>query len=221
MANRPHPHKQLEEINRVVMQGLVDLLFFKYHKARESIISYESNVSKMPAYAFTELRDFIDHMYLALSQDQQDQIPHHLEQAEEHLRRAVAEPYQGVVQDEVREIGNLFNTYNKYWFKKMPFLEAKTLSYDEYYSSKREIHDLLERGRRLKSCNIWSDEFDEAIEDCFLPAYQKCISLKQKIIGSLAVSKSRTEKVVLALVIGIFLLFFSRIFDLLCKRIFS
>jgi hypothetical protein len=194
----------LKEIDDRILQDLVDLLFFQYPKARESIISYECKANKMPAFAFTELRDFIDHINLALHQDLKENIPHHLAQAEEHLRRAVAEPYQGVVQDEIKAIEALFKRYDKCWFKQLPFVPAKTLKLAEYYAKKRGIHDLLQKGRTLKACNIWSDDFEKAMQDCFLPAHDKCILLKQELIESLVISKERTERMVLAFLAALF-----------------
>jgi hypothetical protein len=217
-----HSHKPIEEIDKKILEDLIDLLFFQYPKARESIISFESHANEMPVYAFTELRDFIDHINLAIRQDlSSKEIPHHLAQAEEHLRRAVAEPYQGMVQEELKEIVNLFGKYNASWFKKIPFVQAKLIQYDEYYKKQREIHDLLEKGRKLKSCNIWSDDFDEAIQNCFLPALEKSISLKQTLIEAMEVSKERKERIVLVLIGGLF--FNAIIFGLkfFCQWIFK
>ena len=213
-------HKVLSEIDERILQDLVDLLFFQYPKARESIISYECNANKMPSFAFTELRDFIDHINLALHQDMEENIPHHLAQAEEHLRRSVAEPYQGIVVDEIKNIETLFEKYQKSWFKTLPFVQAKTIKLIEYHADKRIIHDLLERGRTLKACNIWSDEFETAMQDCFLPAYEKCLALKQRLIESLEISQGRKEKIVIAFIAVIFVQALILITKLCCNLIF-
>lgn len=196
-----HSHKPIEEIDQEIIKTLIDLLFFQYPKAREAIIAFESHTDEAPIFAFTELRDFIDHMNLALHQDlSSDSIPHHLAQAEEHLRRAVAEPYQGMIQEEKKQIKKLFTIYEKRWFKKLPFVTSKVIQLQEYYDKKREINDLLSKGRTLKACNIWSADFDKAIQDCFLPALIKCISLREILIQSLQVTKERVEKIVISFI---------------------
>lgn len=148
-----------------------------------------------------------------------ENIPHHLAQAEEHLRRAVAEPYQGIAQDEIKKIEALFDKYQKSWFKRLPLVHAKTIKLTEYHIAKREIHDLLERGRKLKACNIWSNDFESAMQDCFLPAHNKCIELKQRLTESLEISKSRTEKIVIAVSISMLVYAFTTLIPLACKYI--
>ncbi|HPL63417.1 MAG TPA: hypothetical protein PK587_06600 [Syntrophales bacterium] len=103
------------------------------------------------------------------------------------------------------DLDSLFEKYKGMWFKTLPFVQVKTLRLKDYCKKRREIQELLERGRKLKSCNIWSDDFDEAVQGCFLPALAKCISLKEDLNKSMETSHDRKERITLVIIAGVVL----------------
>jgi len=86
-----------DDVDKNTLDILVGLLYHHYPKARDVLIRYESITREAPFAAITEVRDFIDHMHLCLDPgNDQEKKRDHLVQAEEHLRRSIAEPYQAL-----------------------------------------------------------------------------------------------------------------------------
>jgi hypothetical protein len=64
-----------------------------------------------------------------------------------------------------------------------------------------------------KACNIWSNDFEDAIQDCFLPAYDKAVSLKKKIFEACERDKTLKAGATVSFIIASFFFFLTYIFN--------
>ena len=84
---------------------IVDLLRGPlYDRAREAIIAYETLELERAESAWLELRDVLEHLRLAARATDENEVDRELGIAQEHLRRAAAEPAQDMVEARVERI---------------------------------------------------------------------------------------------------------------------
>ncbi len=70
-----------------------------YAIARESILFYETEEGRKATEAITEVRDALDHFYLATTMESEDEARHLLRLAEDHLRSAAVEPLERAIEE--------------------------------------------------------------------------------------------------------------------------
>ncbi len=75
-----------------------------YDRAREAIIVYETIELERAESAWLELRDFLEHLRLAATANNDTEVDKQLAIAEEHLRRATVDPAQDMVEARVERI---------------------------------------------------------------------------------------------------------------------
>jgi len=99
--------------------------------------------------------------------------------AEEHLRRALVEPYELGANETLAEAKNLFDEYDELIIKtKAKEKEFFPSAIDETIRHKfRDIQILMTSGREKKTANLWNNEWEKAVE-AFTDAADKAFDLK-------------------------------------------
>ena len=110
----------LKNADKEILQDFLYILVNYYPMAKNSILSLENETDEISLSAIMQLRDFIDHTYLAMSihEDMKiDMKKHQISNAAEHLRRSIVEPYQRKILDCIKEIKDYYTIYKKSPFR--------------------------------------------------------------------------------------------------------
>lgn len=154
---------QLEEFLRLIRDG--------YPKADDAsfFLEVRAGISNVPNMA--NVRDTLSHLVTFLDPElditrRADQIS----DAEEHLRRAIIEPYQVAVEDLFKRIDEL---YGKYKASLLPVREkhpALSGSPNEIQvdARLRHIKELLLLARKAKRRNRWDEEWENGVANYIL-----------------------------------------------------
>jgi hypothetical protein len=113
------------------------------------------------------IRDMVTHFHTAIlpgktTREREDQIV----MAEEHLRRALVEPYELAALEIVDKLENIKEEYclNLYIARKRDKELMELVSESEIEEKIAIIRGHLEKGREKKSSNLWNGEWEEAVE---------------------------------------------------------
>lgn len=159
-------------------------------------------------------RDAVSHFVSFLSNTEVRDVEDRKAQisaAEEHLRRAILEPYQFAVASELETIRGLEEEFQRYYRYMMP---NPVLSLQQLSSRISRIREHYDRGRESKSLNLWNEDWEAGIESFVLAMDDAKIlidELRTRIDEALIIRKekdSRVSKVVLlvlGLVVGVVL----------------
>lgn len=155
-----------------------------FPKVQEALFYLEAKECEFSLAAYIDIRDVLSHLCTILREDidaaaARDNVSNLCE----HLRRAIAEPYQIAFERRLAKINERYHIYNRKLAKweRILFLRG-------HHHSTREIvrtgivnaRNLWIRGRRKKGSNMWNAEFEEAIEH-FIEAYDILSDLEPKI----------------------------------------
>jgi hypothetical protein len=131
--------------------------------------------------AISNQRDALSHLvtFLNLHDDPKNQTAQ-LNNAEEHLRRSINEPYEVAVNLKIRDIETL---YGRYKDKVMPLhfkgIDGFATARDEVSinAELREIGELRAFAKRTKGENLWNKSWEEGIK-ALIQAYERLIGLQ-------------------------------------------
>ena len=109
-----------------------------------------------------------------------DQKKEHLALVEEHLRRAIIEPYEKCVDQEVTKINEqLYPQYIREVAPRERELKLDPVMSEGVINEKlSEVAKLVTVGRKLKTRNIWDDNWEEAVK-IFIQAFELVRPLRE------------------------------------------
>lgn len=178
--------------NKEILETVISLIKEKYPLLQRALIYCEEISGEKPTVAFNNIRDFLSHLRTVFSrwdatpEDKRKQLA----QAEEHLRRAIIEPYE--LASKV-EIGKLEKTYERY-IEAVPKLGHKMNptppTIQEIQSRLNLIYELREKGREAKSENNWTQVWEEGIGQ-----FIKTIEIAQEWDGKLKTEIARADQI--------------------------
>jgi len=168
----------------LLMRFLV-LVRDNYRKADKATFFLERRAGVTSLQAVTNLRDVLSHLATFLGSDTPIQSrPEQLANAEEHLRRAIIEPYELAIGNVTEKFTPL---YEKYKARLLPITErhtALTMAPNQVQVEVElgEIRKLVEKGKNAKGNNRWNDEWEEGVQ-AWRAAYDKFASLLSELEG--------------------------------------
>jgi hypothetical protein len=132
---------------------------------------------------FRNIRDMLTHINSAISKglsfhDREIQIAY----AEEHLRRALVEPYEVGASEEFKKTRELYDKFvvlvSSVRKKDKHFLKApaETQIIEQFH----HIHLHMLKGREKKAANLWNSEWEQAIIE-FMDATEEAQELNKKL----------------------------------------
>ncbi len=152
-----------------------------FPKVQEALFYLEAKECKYSLAAYIDIRDVLSHYSTLLREDiSSDSARDNVSNLCEHLRRAIAEPYQIAFESKLSEMENQYTLYNH----KLARWE-KLLFLSKYLSPLRErlrngiieAKTLWISGRKKKGSNMWDETFEESIQD-FVKAYDILFELE-------------------------------------------
>lgn len=203
-------------VDKDVLLAFLELLKHKYRLADEANLFLEQNTKISGiSVAITNQRDMISHLITLLTNDDlsRDEQMAQVAASEEHLRRAILEPYQLTVDKTWEGVEKLIEAYKQTVLplRNEPILgsgpdlnniNSRVVSINEHHS----------RGRVAKGRNLWDEKWEEgpkAFADAFRELKELEILLEQYIIRANQIRENKKNNrrfiltVVLAVVFGV------------------
>lgn len=172
-------------VDRQLVEEFLFLIRDNYRKADQATAFLEHRARVSNVHAFTNLRDVLSHLCSMLDPaTPADRKRDQLNNAEEHLRRSILEPYEvgfskltsdfiALYEKYKQSVEPLISTY-------VPLNSAPTMAMVD--SRLREINELAKRGRSAKGRNLWTSEWESGVAS-FIEAYDKLSTMKSQLEG--------------------------------------
>lgn len=170
-------------VDRYVIERFLVLIRDNYRQADKATYFLEEQAGISNVAGITNMRDVLSHLATALSPEiSQEKRVEQLTNAEEHLRRAIVEPYELAFRERLDKFRPLYNNYvNKLLKVKDRYVELQNAPNAVSLNAvTRKIANLAEKGRGAKNGNIWTGEWEEGVS-CFIEAYETLLELEATI----------------------------------------
>jgi hypothetical protein len=162
------PEPLVRGIRQSQLERFLTLIREGYPKAELATCFLEerAGINNIPNMA--NVRDVLSHFATFLDpeideKERADQLAH----AEEHLRRAIMEPYQIAIEDIAVKVADLYDKYRKFVLPaKDAHLSLKSAPNDVQINARlREIRERFEAGRLAKGRNRWDGPWEEGVKN--------------------------------------------------------
>ena len=181
-------------VDRTLLTRILELLRDKYPLADKSNYFLERQGYAGINITITNQRDALSHLVTLLADrtlDHDGQLAQ-LHNAEEHLRRAIVEPYERAIDMKLSDILDLRDQYIE---SVVPLLGKASLAgaptLERVDNKLRAAQSLKDKGRTAKARNKWDEEWENGIK-CLLQAFE-CLEELERAIAEW-VSKAEMEK---------------------------
>jgi len=182
-------------IEKEIIERIIYIIKEKYPLAEEATYYLETNTGLLNNTGVRNIKDMLSHFHTIIKHDLTfEERKEQLAGAEEHLRRAIIEPYERAVYFELK---NIIPFYNEYKEKIIPVL--KKLNLPEEFKKENidrrisAIKKLIRVGRAAKGENRWNEKWQEGVE-CFIQAYEDTTNLKKKLQDAIYLYKQFTQE---------------------------
>lgn len=170
-------------VDRSLIEEYLYLIQQNYKRADVAMFFLEERRNVVNFQGITNVRDVLSHLVTLLDpttppERQAGQIHN----AEEHLRRAINEPYEVALHDLIVEFSRVYQDYKE---KVLPVKEsyaalANAPEKDEIETTMHNVRQLIAKGRSSKAKNMWNEEWEEGVIS-FTEAYDSLFTLHLKI----------------------------------------
>jgi hypothetical protein len=181
MPEDPLDHLSPEEA-RLFVRFLI-LIRDNYKKADKAAHFLEAKGGVANTCSMANLRDVLSHMATLLDRATlPERRPDQLANAEEHLRRAIIEPYEIALGALIEKFKPAFDGYRE---RLIPIREStegfRTAPVRSDIESRlQEIEELAEKGKQAKGRNTWDEEWELGVSS-LIDAYRKLAELHGEI----------------------------------------
>jgi len=169
---------KFEGIEKSILAQMIELLRERYTAASYALTYLEARSLEYDLVGLANQRDVLSHFATICDASKSlKKREESLASAEEHLRRAIVEPYQTVLEERLARFIDVYKDYEKNIFKKEKLVKLdKVTDHDHIRQEIETIKKLDQEARDKKNCNIWNAEWEDAVE-CFKRAYDKVVAL--------------------------------------------
>jgi len=177
----PLSHLTSEE-RELVLRFLV-LIRDNYKKADKAAYFLERRAGVVNNCAMTNLRDVLSHLSTLLdpatpARKRRDQLA----SAEEHLRRAIIEPYEIGLGTLTEKFTQDYEAYRRDVLPVKDTLDGfgTAPNRTQVESRLQEVNGLALRGKQAKGRNMWDDDWEDGVA-AFADAYDKLLALHSEV----------------------------------------
>ncbi len=176
---KPGTEDLICDVDRKLVEGFLLLIRDNYRKADEATFFLEQRSGVMNVPSMANMRDVLSHLVTLLHKDTpDDKRVEQLATSEEHLRRAILEPYE-IALNELT--GKFEELYEKYKSRLLPVKNKYTVLHAapnaiSIEASLGEINRLSSEGRAGKARNLWNPEWEKAVA-AFISAFDQLDTL--------------------------------------------
>lgn len=150
-----------------------------YKKVDKATFFLEHRTGEVNLPSMANMRDVLSHLVTLLSSETpDDRREEQLATAEEHLRRAILEPYEVALSERTVKFEEL---YDKYRTRLLPVQEKYSVlraapNAGMIQASLREINALADEGRANKARNLWTTEWERGVSS-YISAFEQLDAL--------------------------------------------
>lgn len=174
-------------IEEAVVEDFLLLIRDNYNRADKAMFFLEQRSGILNLQAITNVRDVLSHLATMLNPKlSEEQRWEQLGNVEEHLRRAIIEPYEIALSDSMEKFGTVHAEYKRLVLPikdQHPALQHAPNAVS-IQASLRQIGDLAAKGRTGKGKNLWNQEWEEGVTS-FVEAFDKLAAVHIELEGYL------------------------------------
>jgi len=176
------PLQHLSPEEKEIFFRFLILVRDNYRKADKAAHFLERRANVVNTASMANLRDVLSHMATLLdprtpAARRSDQLA----SAEEHLRRAILEPYEIGLGDLTQRFGPIYDTYRGRVIALRETEGFRTApSRTEIENRLRDVDDLAERGKHAKGRNLWDEEWEDGVK-ALIEAFDQLSDLHREI----------------------------------------
>lgn len=170
-------------VDRALIEEYLYLIQKNYKRADMATFFLEQRRGVVNFQGITNVRDVLSHLVTLLDpKTPPERQAEQIHNAEEHLRRAINEPYEVALNELAVDCRDLYKQY------KETVLPIKD-SYPTLANAPRaqdvdaiihRVNELTAKGRSTKSKNMWNEEWEEGVI-CFTEAYDSLFELHRNL----------------------------------------
>jgi hypothetical protein len=178
------PTRQICGVDERLIVQFLKLIRDYYKKADKATFFLEQRTGLVNVPGIANIRDVFSHLVTLLDPNTaDDQREAQVENAAEHLRRAIVEPYEMALNELTAE--RFKNLYGRYKSSVIPVCARYPAlngapNIVSVEARLREIETLAALGRAAKAENIWNPEWEKGVAS-FIEAFEKLSDLYQEL----------------------------------------
>lgn len=186
-TTRQEMRRMICDIEESVVEDFLLLIRNNYGRADKAMFFLEQRSGILNLQAITNVRDVLSHLATMLNPKlTEEQRNEQLGNIEEHLRRAIIEPYEIALSDAMEKFSKMHGDYKRLV---LPIKTDHTALQHapnavSIEASLREIGTLTAKGRTGKGKNLWNTEWEEGVTS-FVDAFDKLSALHIELEGYL------------------------------------
>jgi hypothetical protein len=172
-------------VDKVLIEQYLLLIKNNYRRAEKATYFLEQRTGLVNFVGVANMRDALSHLVTLLDENTpDDQRQAQLISAEEHLRRAILEPYNISVN---RLTVRFKELYENYRHRVLPVQDKHPILFGSpndvaIRSSMREISDLVSKGRAAKAKNLWDPGWEDGVAS-LVEAFDRLSELYSQLEG--------------------------------------
>jgi hypothetical protein len=172
-------------VNPVLVERFLSLIVNNYKRADKATFFLEQRTGVVNFQGITNVRDVLSHLVTFLNPNTSDEKRlEQLSNAEEHLRRAINEPYEIGLNRLVARFDKLYDEYKR---RVLPITHKHTTlanapNTTSIEATVREIRDLTAIGRSSKGANAWNADWEAGVTS-FIEGFDKLSTLYTDLEG--------------------------------------
>ncbi len=165
MSNEKLPSK-IDGVDIKHIRWFIQTIRVKYKAVKKSVLFLENIEAEFSLTALSNIRDFLSHIETAFREDTSpEDIESNISQSEEHLRRAIIEPYQIVLECNLENFLKEYDDYlENFQEKEIKYNFDKVTNHKKIQKDILYIQKLLAEGRESKGTNKWNYDWEEGID---------------------------------------------------------
>lgn len=186
-------------IEKDIIEGLIQLTCRCYPLAIKSSLYMEKQSRQTNLVGLYNLRDVLYHFYNILCDTSLNYATckAQLNNAEEHFRRAIIEPYEILADTEIKNIhDNLPEYITEVIYEKKELQLDPHIEQEDINEKLGQFGDKIEKARSIKNRSVWDDNWEEAVI-LFSEVYREAKSLWQSM-DMLIKTKKHVKQIELA-----------------------
>lgn len=172
-------------VDKKLIEDFLTLIRDNYKKTDEATAFLEHRARVSNVHGITNVRDVLSHLTTLLDPNTPpDKKRDQLNNAEEHLRRAILEPYEVGFSKLIQDFILVYENYRQ---EVEPIIDQHVAlnsapNQQIVDSHLTEIYGLAKRGRHAKGKNLWTPEWENGVAN-FIDAFDKLAALKSELEG--------------------------------------
>lgn len=162
-------------VDRDLVEGFLILFRDNYREVDLATVFLEQSEGISNGQSFLNVRDAMSHLVTALDPSTpKGKKANQLPTCEEHLRRAILEPYETTLNARLIKLARLVDSYRQTVIPVAQLYSELRDSPNEVQieAVHQEIRRLVAKGRAAKAKNLWNDEWHEGVK-AFAIAYEQ------------------------------------------------